>query len=223
MLASVVFLGAVLCAVGFMAWLSYFILSRVFNTSLETRRESGRISRNYLLFGLFLLAGAVILGYQFSQMESPLPVPEIAPGTPQTTLPSAPEAEMNKVLYAGGIVLSGVAFLFWLGAFTLNRSFNASLRSAREANRSAFGQLAFGTVLLGATVFFVVLFFQADRVPVLPDVPVAAQSQPAPDAAAGGSVSTAIQHKTAVIDRASEAAGTASAHAETADTVNAEE
>jgi hypothetical protein len=222
MLASVVFLGAVLCAVGFMAWLAYFILNRGVNTNIETRRESARITRNSLFLGVLLLAGAVGLGYGYFQMEPPLPAPPIDPGMSLNNVPDAPGPSVNKTLYAGGIVLSGVAFLLWLGAFTLNRSFNASLRSARDANRSAFGQLAFGTVLLGATVFFVVAYFQADRPPVLPDVPVAAQSQPAPDTSAG-SISTAIQQQTSGIDRASEAAGAASAHAETADGVSAEE
>ena len=223
MLASVVFLGAVLCAVGFMAWLAFFILNRGVNTNIETRRESARITRNSLFLGILLLAGAAGLGYGYFQMEPPLPAPPINPGMSLNNVPDAPGPSVNKTLFAGGIVLSGVAFLLWLGAFTLNRSFNASLRSARDANRSAFGQLAFGAVLLGAVVFFGVLYFQADRAPVLPDVPVAAQSQPAAGATAGASVSTAIQQKTAVIDRASEAAGAASAHAETADTVNAEE
>lgn len=82
MLASLVFIGAVICAAGFMAWLAYFILSRGFNTFLETDAESRRISRNYLILGAVLFAGAVGLGYQFSRMESPLSNPELGPGMP---------------------------------------------------------------------------------------------------------------------------------------------
>lgn len=82
MLASIVFIGAVMCGVGFMAWLAFFVLIRGFNTFLETDRESRRISRNYLVVGGLLLAGAIGLGFQYSTMESPLPKPELGPGMP---------------------------------------------------------------------------------------------------------------------------------------------
>lgn len=225
MLASVVFIGAVLCAVGFMAWLAFFILNRGFNTMLETRKEAWRNSRNSLILGVLLLAGAVGLGYQFSQMEPPLTAPPINPGMSLNVTPDAPGPSVDKTLVAGAIVLSGVAFLLWLGAFTLNRSFNSSLRSARDANRSAVGQLAFGTVLLGATVFFVIAFFQMDRPPTLPDetgeTPAASVTEPAPKAESGA-ISGAIQQQVSSIDRAKGVADTVGAHAETADGIGGE-
>jgi len=223
MLASVVFIGAVLCAVGFMAWLAFFILNRGFNTMLETRKEAWQNSRNSLILGVLLLAGAVGLGYQFFQMEPPISAPPIDPGMSLNVAPDAPGPSEKKTLMAGGIVLSGVAFLFWLGAFTLNRSFNASLRTSRNANRSPIGQVAFGTVLFGATVYFMVGFFQSDQ-PVTPaDLPAVTSTEAAPaPAPESGVISGAVQQQVSTIDRAKAAAGAAGAHAETADDIGGE-
>jgi hypothetical protein len=222
MLASVVFIGAVLCAVGFSAWLAFFILNRGFNTMLETRAESWRNSRNSLLLGVVLLALAVGLSYQFFQLEPPLTAPPIDPGMSLNVVPDAPGPSLDKTLVAGAMVLSGVAFLFWLGAFALNRSFNTSLRSGRDANRSAAGQLVFGAMLLGLTGFFAVTFFRIDQPVAGPAVaeerPAAEQPAPAP-APGDGAISSAIQQQVSSIDRAKEVAGVASGHAETADSI----
>lgn len=227
MLASVVFIGAVLCAVGFMAWLAYFVLNRGFNTMLETRRESWRNSRNSLIFGALLLAGAVGLGYQFFRMEPPLPVPPIDPGMSLNSTPDAPGPSADKTLVAGAIVLSGIAFLFWLGTFLLNRSFNSSLRTTRESRQSGIGHLAFGAALLCAVVFFVVVFFQLDRevvVPVLPGDETPAEVVVVIPEVEPDTIPGAIQQQVGTIDRAEAAAAAAGAHAATTDSlVNGEE
>lgn len=162
MLASVVFMGAVVCSAGFMAWLVFFILNRGINTTLEMRKERHRITRNYLIFGAILLIAAVALSAAFVQMASPLPAPELGPGMPQTVAPAPPTTSMHKTLVAGGMVLSAVAFLLWLGAFALNRSFSASMRPAGAQRHGPIGQLCFGALLLGITVALVVAYVQPE-------------------------------------------------------------
>lgn len=181
MLASVVFIGAVLCSAGFMAWIVFFVLNRGFNTTLEMGVERRRVTRNYLVFGALLLIAAVALGVAYSKLPPPLLSPELGPGMPQTHTPALPGPSMDKTLIAGGIVLSGVAFLLWLGAFLINRSFSTAMRSARDDRRSAGGQLVFGALLLGVTAFFVAVYFQK---------PPAAD---APGPAAGQTVVKALQ------------------------------
>ncbi len=171
MLASVVFMGTVVCSVGFAAWLVFFVLNRVFNTTLGMEAERRRITRNYLVFGAILLIASVALGMAYAQMQPPLPSPEIRAGESFNRTPDAPGPSMDKTLVAGGIVLAGVAFLLWLGAFLLNRSFSASMRPARVQNRSVAGQLVFGTLLFGLTAALVVTYFQIDSLapPSIPE------------------------------------------------------
>lgn len=237
MLASVVFMGAVACSVGSMAWLGYFILTRVFNTFLETDRESRRLARNYLIFGGILLISAVVLWVQFARMESPLPTPELGPGMPAASAQPATGVGMEQTLVAIGMVVAGVAFLLWLGVFSLNRSFNTSLEPVRGRRRSGAGQLFFGAVLLGATLFLAVWFFQLESpAPVSagtaasPAVEEPAAEEPAAEEPAAeepaapesepGSLTGTIEGQTVEIHRAREAASAASAHADAADTVS---
>ena len=172
MLASVVFIAALLCAVGFMAWLAFFILNRGFNTFLETDRESRRQSRNYLLFGGLLFVGAIAFGYWFTVLEPPVPPELQADYVPPADAVVVEQPSMERTLVAGGIVVCGLLFFVWLGTFALNRSFNMSLRTERDVRRSAYGQLVIGAVLLGLTAFMVVYFFQLGR----PGVVVNAQT-----------------------------------------------
>lgn len=185
MLASVVFMGAVVCSVGFMAWLVFFILNRGFNTTLEMQMERRRITRNYLIFGALLLAAAIALGVTFTQMAPPLPKPDLGPGMPQTVAPPPPTASMHKTLVAGGMVLSTVAFLLWLGTFALNRSFSASMRPAGAQRHGPIGQLCFGALLLGITIALVVAYVQ-------PDPPVTAAEVP-PESAAASSLQAPVE------------------------------
>ncbi len=84
---------------------------------------------------------------------------------------------MLTYLLLAGIVISGFAFVMWLGTFILNRGVNTTLETDGESKRSMAGQLFYGLVLLGVTVGLTFAFLQMDREPIIPGMPDGAQAK----------------------------------------------
>ena len=84
---------------------------------------------------------------------------------------------MLTYLILAGIVISGFAFVMWLGTFILNRGVNTTLETDSESRRSMAGQLFYGLVLFGVTAGLTFVFFQMDREPVIPPMPDGMQAK----------------------------------------------
>ena len=174
MLTYLLLFGMAIFALAFVMWLTTFLLNRGLDTSLETKRESRHRTLGQLGYGGLLLGLTVLLAVIFTQIDREPVLPEVPKNADFRTVLTVrgPPAStgMDVTLVAGGIALSGAAFVFWLGTFMLSQSIGSTLQSPRASRHRKNAQLCIGAFLLCLTSALVVVFFKMDRSALVPEL-----------------------------------------------------